>query len=469
MNPSIFKTYDIRGIYPDEINEEAVEKIAAAQFEFLKPKTIVVGYDSRITSPNFAKIARKILSSLGAKVFDIGMVPIELWYFSCGHLDADAGFMVTASHNPREYNGIKMIIKGARSLTSINGLEDIKNIALKEIRHPLISSTDGTLMGNRDQNNLVAKIEKVDLWDKYISKVLSTIDKSKIKPIKIICDASNGVAGLALKRIEKHLPVKIIELNFQPDGNFPNHEPNPLISFNREQAINECRNNQDVSLAAIFDGDADRVAFLTEDGKFIDTDFISALITKILLNKHPGEPIVFDLRRGWAIKDQAEILGSKFYPAKSGYPFIKEKMRTVKAIFGGEASAHYFYRDFFYSDSSIITLLLVLEFLSENNLTISQAIEEYLEGYFMYEESNFKVKNIDNVFNILKEEFSDGKINTLDGLSVDYDDWHFNVRSSATQPLIRLNIEGKNPEIIETKRDKIVKIIEDLGGILVEE
>lgn len=458
MNQSIFKIYDIRGIYPEEINEEAVKRIAAAQFEFLKPKTIVIGHDSRNTSPSFAKIAIEVLSSLGIKVFDIGMVPIELWYFSCGHLNADAGLMVTASHNPKEYNGIKMITKGAKSLTSINGLEDIKAIAIKtkELKD----------LKTKEQRE---KIEKVDLWDEYIDKVLSTIDKSKMKPIKIICDASNGVAGLSLNRIENKLPIEMIKLNFDPDGNFPNHEPNPLISYNREQLINECKKNKNVSLAAIFDGDGDRIVFLTESGRFIDTDFVSALVTKILLNKYPGEPIVFDLRRGWAIKDQAEILGSKFYPAKSGYPFIKEKMRDVKAIFGGEASAHYFYRDFFYSDSAIITLLLILEFLSKNNLTISQAIEEYLEGYFMYEESNFKVKDVDGAFNALKKEFSDGKINTLDGLSVDYDDWHFNIRSSATQPLVRLNIEGKNPEIIETKRDQIVKVIGDLGGILVEE
>lgn len=455
IDKSIFKTYDIRGIYPDEINVSAVKKIAAAQVEFLKAKKIVLGYDARNSSPELSRAAKEVFVSLGVNVIDIEMVPIEVLYFTCGQLNADAGFYISASHNPREYNGIKLIREQAKPLTSGSGLEEVKEIALSISKIVPVENP--------------GSINKVDPWGDYLKKIFSVGGVEKIKPITIICDASNGVAGLALEKISKELPIKMVKLNFSPDGNFPNHLPNPLIAAYREQIKIECKRNRDISLAAIFDGDGDRVAFLDETGEFIDTDFSSALITKILLGKNPGDSIVFDLRRGWAIKDQAEILGSRFYPAKSGYPFIKEKMRLVGAVFGGEASAHYFYRDFFYSDSGIITLLLIAGFLSENNLKMSEAIEEYRQAYFMFEETNFKVKNSDTIISKLKEVFSDGKINSLDGLTINYPNWHFNLRTSNTQPLIRLNVEGKDQEIIEEGRDKIIKVIESFGGVEVEE
>jgi len=455
IDQSIFKTYDIRGIYPQEINSEAVKKIAYAQVKFLNLKNIVLGYDARSSSPEFYQAARKTFISLGVDVFDIGMVPIEVLYFTCGDKKVDGGFYVSASHNPPEYNGIKLIREEAKPLTFGTGLEDVKKIAL-EIDE--IKST-----------KIVGKVSKIDPWDDYFNKIFSIIDAKKIKPIKIICDASNGVAGLALEKIAKKLPIKIVKLNFIPDGDFPNHQPNPLLENCRKQIANECKRHNDISLAAIFDGDGDRVTFLDENGEFIDTDFSSALVAKILLGKNAGDSIVFDLRRGWAIKDQAEILGSKFYPAKSGYPFIKQKMRQENAVFGGEASAHYFYRDFFFSDSGVITLLLIIGFLSANNLKMSEAIEEYRQGYFMFEETNFKVKNAEEIVLKLKEEFCDGKINLLDGLSIDYSDWHFNLRSSNTQPLIRLNVEGKNQGLIGKMRDKIIKIIGSFGGMQVEE
>ncbi|MCX6812549.1 MAG: phosphomannomutase/phosphoglucomutase [Candidatus Berkelbacteria bacterium] len=455
INESIFKTYDVRGIYPEEINSEAVEKIAAAQVQYLGAKKIVLGHDSRNSSPELYEAAKRVFLSLGVEVFDLDLVPIEVHYFACGNLKADGGFYVSASHNPREYNGIKLIREDAKPLTSGSGLEEVKEIALK--------------MSKISPTGTSGSSTKVDAWPEYLEKVYTIIGGEKIKPIKIICDASSGVAGLALEKIAEKLPIEIVKLNFVPDGDFPNHLPNPLIANYRQQLVEECQKHNDISLAAIFDGDGDRVAFLDETGEFIDTDFSSALVTKILLDQNAGDPIVFDLRRGWAIKDQAEILGSKFYPAKSGYPFIKQKMREVGAVFGGEASAHYFYRDFFYSDSGIITLLLIVRFLSENNLKMSEATREYRAGYFMFEETNFKVKNSEKVVEKLKADFSDGKINLLDGLSIDYSDWHFNLRSSNTQPLIRLNVEGKNQEKIETMRDKIIKIIESFGGIEVEE
>lgn len=464
MNPSIFKTYDIRGIVPEELDAEAVRKIAAAVARYLKPKNIVLGYDARLSSPEFAAEAREIFLDLGIDVYDLGLVPIEVLYFACGHLKSDAGFMITASHNPREYNGIKLIREGAKPLTSGSGLEEIKGLAAKKLKNE-----DTLRLRSGLDEDPRGKVIKPDFWDAYVDKVLSFVDVEAIKPIKIICDASNGVGGLAIEKIAKKLPCEFIRLNFQPDGNFPNHEPNPLIEANRKDVNREIKIQDGLSLAAIFDGDADRVAFTDETGQFIDTDFIGALITKILLNKNPGDSVVFDLRRGWAIKDQTEILGSKYYPAKSGYPFIKNKMREENAVFGGEASAHYFYRDFFFSDSSIITLLLIIEFLSKNDLTISEAIEEYRQGYFMFEETNFKVDNVKKVFSDLKSEFADGKITELDGLSIDYELWHLNIRSSATQPLIRLNLEGKDQELIEIKRDKVIKIIEKNGGVVAEE
>lgn len=464
MNQSIFKTYDIRGIYPKEIDAEAVAKVAMAQAEYLNLKSVVLGYDTRNSSPEFAKAARQAFVDAGVKVFDIGQVPIEVLYFACGHLRTDGGMMITASHNPREYNGIKMVRDDAKPLTSGSGLEEIKKMALKLSVDSRLRGNDGEKSGNDN-----GEIKKIDIWPEYIKKVLSLINQSNFKPIKIACDASNGVGGKAVELLAKKLPIKVLKINFQPDGNFPNHEPNPMISANREQLRKACLKDDRISLGVIFDGDADRTIFLDENGQFIDTDFTAALLVKILLGKNPGQPVVYDLRRGWAIKDQTEILGSKYYPSKSGYPFIKNKMRDVKAIFGGEASAHCFYRDFFYSDSSAITLLLILEFLSKHNLKMSEAIEEYKQAYFMYEETNFKISDQAKVFRAIEKEFSDGKIDKIDGLSISFNDWHLNIRGSNTQPLVRLNIEGKNPQIIEIKRDRIIEIIEDLGGIIVEE
>ena len=460
MNPSIFKTYDIRGIYPKDIDAEAIKRIAAAQFEFLKPKTVIVGYDSRTTSPEFAEAARETFISLGLNVYDVGMVPIEAFYFACGNLKADCGMMITASHNPREYNGIKMVREEAKPLTSGSGLEQVKEIALK------LDSND---FRSQTTSNNKGKVKKVDIWSEYIKKILSFVDQTHFKPIKIACDASSGVGGKTVELLSKELPIETIQINFKPDGNFPNHEPNPMIFANREQLRRACLENDGISLGAIFDGDADRIIFLDEKGEFIDTDFTAALITKILLNKFPGQPVVYDLRRGWAIRDQTEILGSKYFPAKSGYPFIKQKMREVEAVYGGEASAHNFYRDFFYSDSSAITLLLILEFLAKNNLKMSEAIEEYKQAYFMYEETNYKVENIESVFAVLKEAFADGKQDLIDGLSISYPEWHLNIRGSSTQPLVRLNIESKNPQILDERRDKVIALVESKGGKVVEE
>jgi len=478
MNPSIFKTYDIRGLYPKEIDTKAIKKIATAQFELLKPKTVVVGYDARISSPEFAEVARATFSSLGAKVFDVGMVPIEAMYFASGHLVVDCGMMITASHNPREYNGVKMVREEAKPLTSGSGLEEVKEMALAmSDRSSRARTTSNNKTGEQSsqygsseaRTTIKGEIEKIDIWPVYIKKILSFVNKTHFRPIKIAADASNGVGGKAIELLSKELPIDVIKINFEPDGNFPNHEPNPMIFANREQLKKVCLENNDIALSVIFDGDADRIIFLDEKGEFIDTDFTAAMVTKILLDKYPGESIVYDLRRGWAVKDQTEILGSKYFPAKSGYPFIKQKMREEKAVFGGEASAHYFYRDFFYSDSSAITLLLILEFLAKNDLKMSEAIEEYRQAYFMYEETNFKVENTEVIFSALKEKFKDGKKDLTDGLSITYPEWHLNIRGSNTQPLVRLNVEGKDPQILDEKRDKIIDLIESLGGKVVEE
>lgn len=456
MNPSIFKTYDIRGIVPDELDEEAVKKIAVAFVECLKPKNVVLGYDARISSPAFALVAKEAFLSMGVDVYDLGMIPIEVLYFACGHLKSDSGMMITASHNPREYNGIKIIGKDATPIGLGSGLEKIRDN---------ISDNQNQLKMDKPKGKLIP----TDIWDDYLKKIFCFIDIEDIKPIKIICDASNGVGGIALKKIAKKLPIEIIEMNFEPDGDFPNHEPNPLIAINRDQIVEECKKHDDLAFAAIFDGDADRIAFLDENGEFIDTDYISAFLTKILIDKNTGESIVFDMRRGWSVKEQAESLGSKYYASKSGYPYIRETMKKVNAIYGGEASAHNIYRDFYYSDSSMITLLLIAGYLSMAKETLSEAIREYRQSNYMYEETNFIVKDVEEIFSALEKAFPDGKKNSLDGLSIDYPDWHFNLRTSATQPLVRLNLEGKDPELIEEKRDMIIKIIEENGGTISEE
>ncbi|MFA7243820.1 MAG: phosphomannomutase/phosphoglucomutase [Patescibacteria group bacterium] len=455
MNPSIFKTYDIRGVVPEELGVEAIKKIAAALIKYLEPKSVVLGFDSRLSSPEFAAEAKEIFLDAGVDVFDLGMVPIEVVYFACGHLKVP-GVMITASHNPREYNGIKIIDSEVLPVSMGYGLEKIKNIALSE-------------NGNMETQSKRGEIKKIDIWPDYLEKIFSFIDIKNIKPIKFVCDASNGVAGNVLTKITRGLPIKMTQINFVPDGDFPNHGPNPMLSKNRNQLIEECKKIDDLSFAAIFDGDADRIALLDENGDFVDTDYLSALISKILITKNGANTVVFDMRRGWAVKNQVESLGSKYLPSKSGYPFIREKMQKVNAIFGGEASAHNIYRDFFFADSSMITLLLIVEYLSENNIKLSEALEEYRESIFMFEETNFQVKDIDNVIRTLKNKFNDGKTNEEDGLSVEYNEWHLNLRPSATQPLVRLNLEGTDPELIEEKRDQVIKIIENNGGVIVDE
>lgn len=465
MNNSIFRTYDIRGTVPDQLTPELYYKFGRAFIEFTNAREVAVGRDPRLSSPDFHQSLIRGLNEAGANVIDLGMVPIELVYFSVGHLKLDGGLMITASHSPKEYNGLKLIGKDAISITSLNGLEEIQRVMSLMFRdsHPERSEgsrfefiQDSSVDSRQPQND---KLIQKDIWPEYVKKILSLIDVKKNKPLKVVVDAGNGLGGLLIDHIKSYLPIEIIPLYFDPDGRFPNHQPNPIIPENRielEKSVREKR----ADIGAALDTDCDRVAFVDENGDFIQTDFIGALLTDWFIGKEKNAKIVYDLRRGWAIKDIAQKQKVRAWQTCAGYPFIKEKMRETGAIFGFEASGHHFFRDLYYADSGLIPFLLTLSILSESQKKLSELVKPMREQYFMIEEENFTVNDPKLTFVKMKKKYSDGQISELDGISVEYPDWHFNLRASNTEPVIRLNLEARSQKNLDEKYLELKKIIE---------
>jgi phosphomannomutase len=447
LDPKVFKAYDIRGIYPTELDEDGARAIGRAYVEQFEPKEIAVGQDMRVSSPSMAQAFIEGATAGGANVHAIGLVGTEMVYFAVGDLELDGGGQITASHNPKEYTGIKLVRRGAMPVGGDSGLLEIRDRALAGF-----DTSGGQAPGH---------VREVDVWPAYVEKVLSFIDEYAIKPLRVVIDAGNGMAGVMLPPVLERLPLDAVRYFFEPDGTFPNRDPNPLLPEAREFIVAKVHEDR-AELGVAFDGDADRCFFLDDTGEFVPGDFVTALLAESVLEKHPGAKIIYDVRASWAVRDTIERAGGVPLVNRVGHAFIKERMREEGAVFGGEVSGHYYFRDFYQADSGVIPFLLMVELLSKREKRLSELLQPYRERYFLTGELNTPVPDVAVKLQELKERFGkEGKVSHLDGISIEADDWHMNVRPSNTEPLLRLNLEARDPELMERKRDEVLAVIRE--------
>ena len=447
INPGIFKAYDIRGLYPSELNEEVARQIGRGYAAYLRPTVVGVSRDMRVSSPSIAAAFIDGLVTQGVDVVDYGMLGTDQLYFGVVEDALDGGAQITASHNPGAYNGIKMVRSGALPLSGDAGIGDIRDMIAGD-RLPPPAATPGS-------------VTRRDILPRYVEKVLSFIDPAAIKPFTVVLDAGSGMAGLVAPRLFERLPCKVTQLCFEIDGTFPNHEANPLLEENREDITAEViRQQADIGIA--WDGDADRCFFIDGSGEFISGDFVTALLAEAFLLKHPGATVIYDLRASHAVRDTAARYGGTALMNRVGHAFIKQRMRQEDGIFAGEVTGHYYFRDFYYADNGFIPALLILELMSRKNQSLRDLLAPYRERYFISGEINTKLASMDEVprkLAAIESRYQDARIARLDGVSVDYPDWHFNVRASNTEPLLRLNLEAATPELMEKRRDEVLQVI----------
>ncbi|MFN0153061.1 MAG: phosphomannomutase/phosphoglucomutase [Gaiella sp.] len=445
LDPKVFKAYDVRGIYPGELDEDGAYRIGRGYVQQFEPKTIVVGRDMRLSAPAVTAALIEGAADAGANVFDLGLVGTEMVYYAVGDLGYDGGICVTASHNPKQYIGMKIVRRDALPVGGDSGLDDVRRRALEE----------GSAGGRR------GTIEKLDVWDGFVDKVLSFVDAPAIRPLKVVVDAANGMAGAMLPRVLARLPqVEVVCCHFDPDGSFPNHEPNPLLEENRRFIVERTR-AEGADLGVAYDGDADRCFFVDDTGEFVPGDFMTALLAQEMLRREPGARIIYDVRASWAVPRTIEAAGGTALINRVGHAFIKHRMRKDDALFGGEVSAHYYFRDFSKSDTGVVPFLVTLEVLSRDTRALSAILRPFRDTYFLTGEINTRVADVALKLQELKERYSreGGRISHLDGISVEFDDWHFNVRPSNTEPLLRLNLEALSEEEMERRRDEVLEAI----------
>ncbi len=444
LDPKVFKAYDVRGIYPDELDEAGAYAIGRAYVEEFEPQKIAVGRDMRLSSPVMAHAVMQGAADSGADVADLGLVGTEMVYFAVGDLELEGGIAVTASHNPKEYTGMKIVRRGALPVGGDSGLLDIRTRAMSGARH---------------ETGPVGTITQEDIWPRFVERVLSFIDVTAVKPLRVVIDAANGMAGAMLPPVLERLPIDAVRYYFEPDGTFPNHEPNPLLPENREFIVRQVT-AESADLGVAFDGDADRCFFVDDTGEFVPGDFVTALLAESILEKEPGGKILYDVRASWAVPGTIKRAGGIPLVNRVGHAFFKHRMREEGAVFGGEVSGHYYFRDFSQADSGVIPFLLMLELVSKRDQKLSEILRPYKERYFITGELNTPVADVALKLQELKERFgTEGRISHLDGLSVDADDWHMNVRPSNTEPLLRLNLEALSPELMERKRAEVLEVI----------
>jgi phosphomannomutase len=451
LNQGIFKAYDIRGIYGEQMDEETARLIGRAFVRVLaglrgKPAgelRIGLGRDMRLTAPKMAAELRDGMIFEGATVLDAGMVATEMLYHLVGSRELDGGAMVTASHNPKAYTGVKLVREGALPLSGDAGIGEVRDLILAGL---------GEAPGG-------GELEEVDIWEEFRAHALSFIDPSAVKPMKVVVDGGNGMGGPMVGPILEKLPLELEEMYFVPDGEFPDHEPNPLLPENRQMIMDRVKSTG-ADLGIAWDGDADRCFFIDGSGEFCDGDFICALLARSVLAKNPGATILYDPRSSRAVPDLVAAEGGRSDLSRVGHAFFKARMREEGAAFGGEVSGHYYFRDFWNADSGTIPALLVLELLSKDGRTIGELMDEFRSKYFISGEINSEVADQAAKLDEIRAKYADGEITELDGVSVDYEDWHFNVRPSNTEPLLRLNLESLiSREDMERRRDEVLELI----------
>jgi phosphomannomutase len=445
LDPKVFKAYDVRGIYPEQIDDEGAYAVGRAFVQQFEPRRIAVGRDMRLSSPAVAEAVVRGATDEGAEVLELGLVGTEMVYFAVGELELDGGIMVTASHNPKEYTGMKIVRRGALPVGGESGLLDVRDKAVA------VSDRKGGGEG---------RASAYDIWPAYVDRVLSFIDVSAVKPLKVVIDAANGMAGAMLPPVLSRLPIDAVSCYFDPDGSFPNHEPNPLLPENREFIVGKTL-SEGADLGIAFDGDADRCFFVDDSGEFVPGDFATALLAASVLAKEPGAKIIYDVRASWAVPETIVAAGGVPLMNRVGHAYIKLRMRKEHAAFGGEVSGHYYFREFSQADSGVVPFLMMLELISRDGRKLSEILAPFRSQYFITGELNAPVADVALKLQELKERYSsEGEVSHLDGISVTADDWHFNVRPSNTEPLLRLNLEARSQELMERKRDEVLGIIQ---------
>ncbi len=450
MNIDCFKAYDVRGRIPDELNTDIAYRIANATAEYLDAGKIVVGRDIRLSSAELVEAVIAGLTDAGVEVMDIGLGGTEMVYFATGHLNADGGIMVTASHNPADYNGLKIVREESRPVSGDTGLKDIRALAEREERR----------LGER-----AGSVTAVDIYDDYLRKLLAYVDKEKLNPLKIVVNAGNGGAGLIVDRLQSSLPFEFVKIHHEPDGDFPNGVPNPMLEENRGVTIEAiCQSDADFGIA--WDGDFDRCFFFDENGRFIEGYYIVGLLAESQLAGNPGAAVVYDPRLTWNTLDIVTDLGGRPVQSKSGHSFIKEVMRREDAIYGGEMSAHHYFRDFYYCDSGMIPWLLVAQIVSQSGKPLSALVDDCMARYPSSGEINRQVPDTDSAIALFDERYRPDAIavDETDGISMEFDAWRFNLRASNTEPVIRLNVESRgDDQLMESKTRELLAALDTLA------
>ncbi len=448
LDQSIFKAYDVRGVYPTQLNEEIAEKMGKAFSVFIEQQVgkeqgvrVAVGRDTRLSSPQLFEAAISGILSQGVDVDDVGLVSADVMYFTVGNGEYDGGMMISASHNPKEYNGFKMLSKGVKFISSVFGLPDIKALMIKDEWQECVRAT-------RDQKEVV---------DDYIDFVFSRIDVAKINPFKIVVDTGNGMAGVVARKLFEKLPCEFIPLFEQLDGNFPGRNPNPLTPGALDPLSAKVK-EVGADLGIAFDADADRLFVVDDTGAVIRNDLVLGIVAQVVLRSHPNEAIVYSLNCSHTAPEMIAEAGGRPVRARVGHTFIKETMKAENAVFGGEASGHFYFRENFYSESGFLTALVLMQYMSEQGKPLS-LLASGIDRYAYQPETNRRVDDRAAVIARIKEQYRDGRQDETDGLVVEYDDWWFLLRQSNTEPLVRLVVEAKTKEIMQEKVNELLDII----------
>lgn len=450
VDAGIFKAYDIRGIYEDNLNEDIAKALGRTFTKIVPTQTVIVGRDGRVSSPVLHDALVASFTGAGINVIDIGMVSTDMYYYACATKQLP-GIMITASHNPKEYNGFKMVRQIPYLLSGDEGIKDIQALIEKDDFLP-DAATPGT-------------VEEWNVMDGFVEKILSLVNVKQLKPMKVIADTANGMVGPSLEAIFKHIPqVQLTPMYFEPDGNFPNHGGDPLIADNRKE-LQERVVADGADLGFAFDPDGDRFFCIDKTGRFVSGDFMTALLAEYFLKTHPNATIVYDIRASYAVPEMVKAAGGTALYNRVGHAYIKKRMMDEKAVFGGEVTGHYYFSDFFYCDSGVAPMLYLMDILSHSDKTLDQLLDELETKYFISGEINTKGVDSAVVFKKLQEKYGPDAKETLevDGVSMDMGEWHFNVRASNTEPLVRLNLEATNKELMEQKRDELLAVIRGEG------
>lgn len=441
-----FKAYDVRGKVPSELNPDIAYAIGRAYAVHIQPKKVCIGYDIRLTGPELYRALARGLNDAGVDVMHLGMIGTEMVYFATAAYELDGGIMITASHNPPEYNGLKMVRVDSRPISGDTGLLDIEKTTYEYLR----SMPAATGSGN---------IEDKNCYEDFVAHLLKVVDPADIQPLKVLADPGNGAAGTALDELLPHIPLKVHQIRSEPDGNFPNGVPNPILEEARamtEAALREAH----YSFGVAWDGDYDRCFFFDESGAFIEGYYIVGLLAQAILQKDPNHTIIYDPRLTWNTLDIVERQGGRAVVCKSGHAFIKEKMRAEDATYGGEMSAHHYFKAHWYCDSGMIPFLLVARLVSQSGRGLGTLVGEMIKNYPCSGEINSSVADVATVLQRVESQYSDGKVDKIDGLSVEYPEWRFNLRGSNTEPVIRLNVESRGDRpLMESKTEELLALI----------